>query len=213
MIDGFHAPRVWEPFCGGCWVTQHVRTRPLHASDANKYVIALWDAVSRGWLPPEQVSEEEYQQVRAAPDENPALTGFVGAGCSFGGKWWGGYAGRGTRNYAANAARSCAKKAPGLYGVSFVHSSYTEIRPAPGDLVYCDPPYERTSYGYVKGFDAAEFWAWAEQLARAGAIVLVSELKCPVPHVVLREFDVLRGSKNKEARRDVVKECLFRLVP
>ena len=25
-------------------------------------------------------------------DENPALTGFVGFGCSFGGKWWGGYA-------------------------------------------------------------------------------------------------------------------------
>src|ERR1700750_2056717 len=59
-------------------------------SDASPDLIAMWQALQNGWEPPENVTLEEYEAQRHAPVS--ALRGFVGYGCSFGGKWFGGYA-------------------------------------------------------------------------------------------------------------------------
>ena len=52
----------------------------------------MWKALQQGWEPPDLVTFEDYEYVRAHQDENPALTAFVGFGCTFGAKWFGGYA-------------------------------------------------------------------------------------------------------------------------
>src|SRR5690606_31591619 len=114
---------------------------------------------------------------------------FAGFGCSFGGKWFGGYA-RGfkasgePRNYAAEAGRRLRKLVAGLpEGATVVHAGYRSWSPyVHADvLVYCDPPYaDTTSYGAVDPFDSDDFWqhvrAWTTE---RGAAVFVSEYDAP----------------------------------
>lgn len=65
----------------------------------------MWQALQQGWQPPEIITKDEYYYVKEHKDENPALTGFVGFGCSFGGKWFGGLASnKKGDNYCTRAA-------------------------------------------------------------------------------------------------------------
>ncbi len=82
------------------------------ANDIHPYLMCMWENYLSGkFVPPSELSEEEYNYVKKHMDENKALTGFVGFGCSFSGKWFGGYCRDGTgRNYCLNAKNSLAKK-------------------------------------------------------------------------------------------------------
>lgn len=81
-----------EPFSGGCNITDKVEGKRI-ANDKNEYVISLFKAVQNGWTPPENISEEFYKEIKENKDKYcKSLVGFVGFGCSFGGKWFGGYA-------------------------------------------------------------------------------------------------------------------------
>src|SRR5208337_2924620 len=79
-----------EPFLGGgnsykflAPFFQEVRIGDIHAD-----LILMWQAVAAGWVPPHSVTEAQYRQLKHA--EPSALRGFVGFGCSFSGKWFGG---------------------------------------------------------------------------------------------------------------------------
>lgn len=165
-----------EPFCGACWVLQEMEN-PRQASDVVEDLILLWQALQTDWQPPTQVSEDEYKALRGAAPS--ALRGFVGFGCSFGGKWFGGYARHyPVSNYAATSARSVNKQRKLLTGVNFCHQSYATLDPIDA-LIYCDPPYaDTTHYGAAKGFDSVVFWrvvrGWSQH-----NIVIVSEYKAP----------------------------------
>lgn len=171
-----------EPFIGGASVISKV-DGPRIGADINPHVIALWSAIRDGWTPPCSVTESEY---RAAKQHQAvdALTAFIGFGCSFAGKWFGGYA-RGNdakgnpRNYAAESSRAAVKKAKGLQGSQLVHSSYDDLHIPDGSTVYCDPPYQGTQ-GYATGeFDHEKFWKWCDSLANRGCKVFVSEYNAP----------------------------------
>lgn len=57
--------------------------------------------VQNGYELPELITPDQYQLIKAHKDWDPVLAGFVGFGCSFGGKWFGGYARNATgTNYA-----------------------------------------------------------------------------------------------------------------
>jgi DNA adenine methylase len=165
-----------EPFCGGANIIAAVSgTRT--ASDLCEDVVLLWSAVANGWEPPTHVSESEYLSIKNSPPS--ALRGFVGFGCSFGGKFFGGYARSGNRNYAMNAHNAIIKKAKSLQGVSFLHRNYSECAPE-NSLVYCDPPYANTTQGYSSThFDSSLFWNIMRQWAGKNNIVLVSEYFAP----------------------------------
>jgi len=107
------------------------------------------------------------------------MTAFVGIGCSFGGKWFGGMARSGTRNYAANAKNSLLQKVPGVLGVEFIHGEFHQHAPK-GALVYCDPPYaDTTSYKGLPKFDHALFWGVMRKWVVGGNTVCVSEYAAP----------------------------------
>lgn len=78
-------------FCGGLSVETKLQSHfsKIICNDKQEYLISLYKAVQNGWLPPEELTEEEYKYIKNHKDENKALTGFVGFGCSFGGKWFG----------------------------------------------------------------------------------------------------------------------------
>lgn len=173
-----------EPFLGSAAVFHRVAPEFPAAigADAMPDVALLWQAAARGWEPPEDLTEEHYRALRpAAPS---AIRAFAGFPCSFGGKWFGGYARdpKSDRNYARAASRSIVSRAAGLRGAHILHADYRELAPyATADtVVYCDPPYAETlAYAGAGTFDSAAFWAEMTEWAHRGARVFVSEYQAP----------------------------------
>ena len=85
--------RIWvEPFVGGANLIDKLTGYRI-GNDIHKELISLLKALQSGWVPPANVSKEMYYEVKKNPQNYPGeLVGFVGFLCSFGGKWWGGYA-------------------------------------------------------------------------------------------------------------------------
>ncbi len=76
-----------EPFVGGANIIDKVKGKRL-GGDSNEYIICLLQGVQQGFIPPDFISELEYQQAQALKDVTP-LTSFIGFGCSYAGKWFG----------------------------------------------------------------------------------------------------------------------------
>lgn len=205
----------WDPFCGGLSVAvQLARGGPGVVSDAQPALIALYRAIRGGWAPPEHVSEAEYHGARSLPDTDPRKA-HAGFGCSFGGKWFGGYARQPTTglNFAATAGRSVRRGVASLGGCAIECLDFLAIEPQPLDLViYCDPPYAGTeTYAGAAPFDSARFWARARAWAQF-APVFASEYACPIPHEIVMETKHelgVAGGKQSGART----ERLFRVLP
>jgi DNA adenine methylase len=170
-----------EPFLGAgsmaAMMVPHFVTSYL--ADASPDLIALWANLQDGWLPPESVSEQTYQELRNAPVS--ALRGFAGYGCSFGGKWFGGYARdpKQGRNFARTAGNLLLKRIKLIGSASFTCLDYRNMVVPDGSVVYLDPPYRAaTKYARLDDFDSDEFWSVAEKWARHSS-VFVSEYSAP----------------------------------
>ena len=138
------------------------------------------------------LSEVEYAALRSANDPTNPLTAFAAAGCSFGAKWWGGYA-RNSKgdSYAGRARRSLLRKLESLRDVEIRCADYREDSPSAGTVVYLDPPYaDSVGYPAVNGgvFDHVEFWRIAEEWATRGVVVRVSEYQAPSGWVAALSF-------------------------
>ena len=171
----------WEPFCGACWVTQYIRgDGPNYASDSNAALIAMWQKLQEGWIPPGVVSEAEHAAAKRG--EYPLhLEAFIRFGCGFGGDWDGGYARGNSSNYAAQSQRSLLAKLGKLRPFTFFQADFMTTDP-PGSscLIYCDPPYNSTTgYGAVEPFDSSAFWRRVVGLEGQGHTVIVSEYHAP----------------------------------
>lgn len=197
-----------EPFVGGAWILQEM-SGERYASDSNGALITMYKALQTGWVPPEDVSEELYREYKAKQNEDDPLTAFIGIGCSFGGKWFGGYAGRTERNYAVNAKNSLLKQLPLIQDVKFLHRDYRWFFPE-NTLVYCDPPYEGTT-GYRSGFSHKVFWdtirEWSEK--KHGNTVVVSEYKAPADFQCVLEIPIKTDMRMKDGSKDSRIEKLF----
>lgn len=193
-----------EPFLGGASVM--VRANPhfmrVIGTDAHPDLIALWQAVIDGWVPPTSLSEEQYQALRREPDPS-ALRGFAGFGCSFGGQWFGGYARNADgRNYADVSSRGIVRKAAQMRGVEVLCRRFEDVAVTSECVVYADPPYANTK-GYSVDFDSAAFWRTAAAWADTGAAVLVSEYAAPEGWVPVwagnPQASLIRTSNSRQA--------------
>jgi hypothetical protein len=136
-LESIRNDRVYfEPFVGAANVICRM-TGTRIGSDSHPDLIMLLRAVRDGIILPDSISQEEYYKLKA---ESPSvLRGLAGFGCSFGGKWYAGYARSGTRNYCKNAKNSLLKKQPGLQGVELLCQDYRTFNPV-GQLIYCLHP-------------------------------------------------------------------------
>lgn len=198
-----------EPFVGGANMIDKVEGWRIGA-DLNEHVITLFKGLQDGFLPPDEVSEAEYQAARTAP-ESPTKA-FIGFGCSYSGKWFGGYA-RGNdnkglpRNYCAESKRNIMRQKPKIDGVEFRHKCYRELLIPAQSLIYCDPPYAATTK-YRDSFDHADFWQWCRENVRQGHDVFVSEYQAPDDFICVWEKQVNSSlTKNTGAKKNV--ERLF----
>lgn len=202
----------WEPFVGGCGSFEVVAPEFPRAvgSDIHADLMMMWKALMDGWEPPASVTEEEYAALRNAGPS--ALRGFVGFGCSFGGKWFGGYARSKAGEsdpgkYAGRSGRSVLRTLEALKStrVRFEHAPYWRILPEKGDVVYCDPPYKGTTRYEHKDFDHDAFWKWATEMSETGVSVFVSEYEAPSgwQEVLRRELvSSVGGHANYQRRVD-----------
>lgn len=173
-----------EPFVGGANVICEIDCKKKIGIDTNYFLISFFKAIQRGWIPPSAVSEDQYLTIKNNQDKfEPELVAFVAFGCSFGGKWFGGYArGRTSdgrkRNYCAESQRNILKQKPKLMGIEFFHADYRKFNYPKKSTFYCDPPYAATT-GYLCGFDSNAFWKWASQKNN----IFVSEYAAPADWV------------------------------
>ena len=203
-----------EPFCGGLSVTQRIVAPVRHASDACEALVRMYLALQTGWVPPVELSREEWTRLRDANDPADPLTAFAGFGCSNRGGWFASYATRykftgGKYVEAAFAAASSLKTKMRKCGdVRFAWGDYrVQVL---GDIVYCDPPYAGTlGYPAVPGeWDPVTFWAWVRGIAD-DRLVCVSEQSAPVDFVPLLAFSI----QNKIAMSSATRRDEYLFVP
>lgn len=124
---------------GGANIIDKVTGKRIGA-DINEYLIAMYLMLQVGWIPPDRISEKEYNDIRINKNTYPLhLVGFVGIGCSFGGKWFGGYArdGAGKRNYCLESKKNVLKQAPLIKDVQFRCRSYDKLELPGKAIIYC----------------------------------------------------------------------------
>ena len=169
-----------EPFVGGCNVIENVKGNRA-GIDINRYLISMWQALQDGWIPPENISEEEYVDIRDNKECYPEyLIGYVGFNLSYAGKWWGGYARDGARkrNYGDEAFRHIMKQVPKIKDVFFVDGDYLEMEFKDICTIYCDPPYQNATQ-YKDRFDHDSFWNWCRERRAEGHKIFISEYSAP----------------------------------
>jgi len=210
-----------EPFAGG--LNSFVQVGGLRlANDINKYVIAMFQAVAKGWVPPSNITEDEYKTIRDNKDAHPPeLVGFVGIGCAFGGKWFGGYA-RGKnakgqwRNYADESQRHIMQlQAPYLKDATFSSVCYTDMQIPNNSIIYCDPPYANTTKGYAKNHKDTwhvDFWQWCRDMVKQGHTVFVSEYTAPNDALLLWQQDIGINVHTDACKQVTRTEKLFTLT-
>lgn len=177
FIHSHNAINYYEPFVGGANIIDKVKIPNRFGCDIDDDLIALWQAVSQGWLPPLGFSEQQYKELKLSPPS--ALKGYVAFALSYGGKKWGGWCRdkEGKRDYVAEAYRNAIKQFPKLLGVNFTRQDYKTLIIPDGSVVYCDPPYANTTK-YSSDFNHVEFWEWVRKIS-INNYVYVSEYNAP----------------------------------
>lgn len=200
----------WEPFVGSAWVTTKIEMPPVFCSDINHYLIAMWNAIMQGWVPPGEISEKLYKRISNNKQDYPKeLVSFVGFGCSWGGKWFGGYARGEERNWAREARDSLMRKKqaleklqPNFFTLDFLN--YERKLDYAATLIYCDPPYKNTTgYAAVDSWDTDKFWNKVRELSADGHKLVVSEYAAPDDFKCIAEFPTktdLNTERGKESR-------------
>lgn len=212
-----------DAFCGSCNIVSKIDNNRIRiANDKHKELIAMWQWVQEMGVDrlPTHITKEVYYHIKTSGTSPDWLKGFVGFGCSFAGKWWGGYATSDNkeRNYAVNAVNTIGKKMLGLRNVTFICGDYFDIvMPVTPSVVYCDIPYKNTTgYSYTSSsngtFNHTQFYEWCYKMKAQGHIVLVSEYESGVPlnlisNIVWRK-DSKKDIRNKDGEQSKTTEVL-----
>jgi DNA adenine methylase len=199
----------FEPFVGGGWILQEM-TGKRRASDGNGALITLYQSLQEGWIPPNEVSEKVYRYYQKEHSMDDPMTAFCAFGCSFAGKWFGGYARSEDRNYALNAKNSLMKQLPMIKDVRFMSGLFQEYSPK-GMLVYCDPPYQgTTAYEAFDGFDFKLFWNTMREWSKDNTVV-ISEYNAPDDFECILEIETKTDIRVGDGTKDKRIERLFRI--
>lgn len=172
----------------------------------------MWAALADGWLPPEHLPEVTYRWLKEAADPTNPLTAFAGFGCSFAGKWFGGYARGGEgRDYAANAASSLRKKLRGMLDVGWRCGDYRQLSYPPRSVIYCDPPYSGTTQygGAPDPFNWVSFWQFCRDKYAEGHAVFVSEYQAPHDFLTILEINTRLDIRTADGAQSPRTERLF----
>jgi DNA adenine methylase len=202
IVPPEHRLEYLEPFLGGANAFEHIAPHfeKTYAGDVHEDLILMWQAVAAGWVPPEVVTEEQYQELKKASPS--ALRGLVGFGCSFGGVWFSSYAPgfNGPLTYAQLACRNALRAGETLRKAQCIaRVSVFDWPVVGGVVVYCHPPYAGTAtYKNTATFDHAAFWTRMREWSAAGSYVFVSEESAPADWPCV--WSQKRSARSEQAR-------------
>lgn len=196
-----------EPFVGGAHVLSEM-SGERYASDLCEPLVALYTSLIDGWIPPTEVSLEDYLKAKELPPTNP-MNAFCGFGCSYGGAYFSSYVPVGKKDHARISHDSLLKQLPKIKDVKFSCQSYDEYKPD-GMLIYCDPPYKGTRrYISVDKFDHDKFWNVMRDWSKCNTVV-ISEYSAPDDFECITEFKSKSPiNKHKGANHESKNEKLF----
>lgn len=204
-----------EPFVGGANMIDKVSGNRIGA-DCNEPLVEMWKATQQGWIPPDYVTPQEYKTVRENREScTKHLLGWIAHGCSYNGKWFGGFAGELTtkegnvRNYQTEAKNAVVKQSKLLGEVVFHSCGYADLNIPANSVIYCDPPYNDTTK-YKDSFDHEPFYEWCRQKHKEGHQVFVSEYQMPEDFICVWSKEV-NSSLTKETGSKKGVEKLFTL--
>ncbi len=181
-----------EPFVGGCGSMDRIRCGRRVGLDGNPYLITFWEELLSGYVPPDCISEDEYNNYKrkikrgdfSTDRLEAAAIGFAGIACAFSGSWYAGYSKADGRNRCAEAKRAVLKQLDKLSEVEFIYADYKKSHEylTRRAVIYLDPPYATVPNLYQGSnikYDPKEFWEYALFLSTLGHIVYVSEYTSP----------------------------------
>lgn len=179
-------------------------------NDLHEYLIALLKGIQDGYDLPDEITEAQYRFIRDNKDLNPALTGFTGFGCSFGGRFFEGYARSADHtNFAAQSKKSILRDMQSLKTAEICCGDYRDVHIPPGAVIYADPPYYGTKgYTHIK-FDHNAFWVAMRLLAETGHKVFISEQQAPQGFNCVWEKPFTRTLDRNKQNQFKVTEKLF----
>ena len=96
------------------------------------------------------------------------------------------------------------KDLKGLKTAQFTCLDYREVKIPDGSIVYCDPPYAKTTSYTTGGFNSEEFWDYMRKISKKN-IVLISEQNAP------KDFECI-WEKPFTRTLDVNKENQFKVT-
>ena len=172
-----------EPFVGGANIIDKINHHNKIGCDIHKYLIALLKALSNGYEPPKNITEEEYKNIKNNIDNyEDHFLGYVGFQLSYGAKWFDTFRRDkiGKRKYDEEAYRNVMKQAPNLKDIKFLNASFTQLPKdkIKGYVIYCDPPYNGTAKYSTDDFPYEEFYDWCREMSKNN-VVLISEYSMP----------------------------------
>lgn len=176
-------PDQWwvEPFVGGANMIDKVDGKRIGA-DIDPHVIdaliTIRDHVSDLPKNNREFTEPDYKKLRENDDYR--YKSYAGFAFSYGGKWMGGWRRDSThiRDYVNESFRNAMEQSKNLQGVILLNKSYEDLKIPPNSLIYCDPPYKRTT-SYKSNFNHVNFWKWCREKVMDGHTVFVSEYNAP----------------------------------
>ena len=207
MVDGY-----LEPFCGSLAITVHMTDyKKVIASDIHSDLIMLWKKVQKNkFIPPKTLNEDQWKKIKEYKSPS-AMKAFAGFGCSFGGKFFGGYAQKYTNgkneDYLKAATNSINKIKSKIENVKFYKKDYKKWTPK-NMLIYCDPPYVpsnfpvkyRTTTKKYSEFDNKKFWNVMRKWSKKN-YVFISEQNAPDDFISIWSKKKYRSISNSKKTR------------
>ena len=171
-IDENNIKIYYEPFVGGANMIDKIKCENRIGNDIHKELIAMWNELQKGWVPPNHITEEEYISVRNNKEKYPNYyVGYVGFHATFGAKYFGGYArgfkadGITPRDESNEAYRNTMKQLPRILNVKFTNIDYRDLK-IKNAVIYCDPPYQGTTKYETESFEYDGFWNWCREMSK-----------------------------------------------
>lgn len=194
-------------FCGAGAVaieaTKHFPT--VLANDKHPYIVALLQAVKDGWVPPEDITPEQYEILKKEPDQDFALAGFAGFACSFGAMWFHTY----TDSRIKASRRALLRDQPAYAKMAFTCSDYRDFAIPENAIVYADPPYVSTHpYAFIGEWDVEAFWDYMRELSKTHK-VFISEQAAPADFTSIWSKAKRRCMGNNNKTQPTAMEHLF----
>ena len=186
IIQSYITPDIkgyLEPFVGGANMIDKINCDKKYGCDLNEHLIELLKHIQQDISDiPYFILKEDYLNIKNNKQDYPIwYQGLIGF-CSFGNKFWNGYASNGKDDVTGERTKSYFKSIkeqhPNLKNIVFKNCSFQDVKNISGYVIYCDPPYKGITKYKTDPFPYDEYYDWCRKMSKNN-IVLCSEYNMP----------------------------------